>query len=74
MQVPESNQKLIYKSKRTFADANLKDGIKLQMLGSTPEQIDTVNATDDEHANRECIMRDQALKPQVKVCFYVSCP
>ena len=73
-QVPESNQKLIYKGKRAFADADLKDGIKLQMLGSTPEQIDAVNTADDEHAKRERIMRDRALKPQVKVRFRVPCP
>jgi len=73
-QVPESNQKLIYKGKRALADADLKDGIKLQMLGSTPEQIDAVNVADDEHAKRERIMRDRALKPQVKVRFCVPCP
>jgi len=72
--VPESNQKLIYKGRRALADADLKDGIKLQMLGSTPEQIDTVSAAYNEHAKKERTIRDRALKPQVKVRFPFPCP
>lgn len=77
--VPSSLQKLIYKGKKiqprqddsepepTIAEAGLRDGIKVQMLGSTAEELKQLNAADSAHQKKERILRERALKPQVKL-------
>ncbi|KAF5362247.1 hypothetical protein D9756_002219 [Leucocoprinus leucothites] len=71
--VPPSNQKLLYKGKKagnddtTLALAGFKDGMKIQMLGATTEEIGGIKAVEDERAKRERIMHERALKPQVKL-------
>lgn len=77
--VPPSLQKLIYKGKKiqhrqddsdpdpTISQAGLRDGIKVQMLGSTVEELGQLNAADSAHQRKEQILRERALKPQVKL-------
>ncbi|KAG2057611.1 WLM-domain-containing protein [Suillus hirtellus] len=77
--VPPSLQKLIYRGKKfrhrqddsdsefTIAQAGLRDGIKVQMLGSTVEELGQLNAADSAHQKKEKILRERALKPQVKL-------
>ncbi|CCM01367.1 uncharacterized protein FIBRA_03417 [Fibroporia radiculosa] len=72
--VPPSFQKLLYKGKKpslkddnTLAQAGLKDGMKVQMLGSTAEELGGMRAVEDEHSRRERIMRERAAKAHAKV-------
>ena len=72
--VPTANQKLLYKGKKssfhagdTLAAAGFKTGLKVQMLGSTAEEMGTLKQVEGEHQRRERIMKERALKPQVKV-------
>ncbi|KXN90690.1 hypothetical protein AN958_03975 [Leucoagaricus sp. SymC.cos] len=70
--VPPSMQKLLYKGKKagnddtTLAQAGFKDGMKVQMLGSTVAEVGGIKAAEDERAKRERIMRERALKPQLR--------
>ncbi|PPQ75443.1 hypothetical protein CVT26_016217 [Gymnopilus dilepis] len=73
-EVPPSLQKLLYKGKKatasdeaTIAEAGLKNGIKIQMLGSTSQELDGMKAVENENQRRERIMRERALKGTVKV-------
>lgn len=78
--VPPSFQKLIHRGKKiqhrqddsdiepTISQAGLHDGVKVQMLGSTVEELGQLNAADSAHQKKEQILRERALKPQVKVC------
>ena len=78
--VPPSLQKLIYRGKKiqrrqddsepepTIAQAGLRDGIKVQMLGSTAEELNQLTKADSARQSKERILRERALKPQVKVC------
>ncbi|KAI5829098.1 WLM-domain-containing protein [Schizophyllum commune Tattone D] len=72
--VPPSNQKLLGKGLKKgvapdilLADAGLKGGAKLQMLGSTAEELGGMHAVEDEKARRERIMRERELKRPVSV-------
>ncbi|KAH7890919.1 WLM-domain-containing protein [Phlebopus sp. FC_14] len=72
--VPPSLQKLLFRGKKiqheediTIAQSGLRDGIKIQMLGSTAGEIGTLNTTESEYHRRERILRERALKPQVKL-------
>ena len=74
--VPPSLQKLLFRGKKaqradnvTLAQIGLRDGVKVQMLGSTAQEIQSLNATESEHHRKERILHERALKPQVKVCF-----
>ncbi|KAJ3569206.1 hypothetical protein NP233_g5201 [Leucocoprinus birnbaumii] len=70
---PPANQKLLFRGKKagnddtTLTQADFKDGMKIQMLGSTAEEVGGIKAADDERAKRDRIMRERALKPQVKL-------
>lgn len=73
--VSPPNQKLLYKGKKpstnseqTIVDAGLKDGVKVQMLGSTGEELGELKRTEDELQRKERIMKERAGKPQTKVC------
>lgn len=77
--VPPSLQKLLFRGKKvqhadnvTLAQIGLRDGIKVQMLGSTAQEINSLNVTESEHQRKERILRERALKPQVKVCVIIS--
>ncbi|KAF8555673.1 WLM-domain-containing protein [Imleria badia] len=72
--VPPTLQKLLFRGKKvhhgdnlTLAQIGLRDGINVQMLGSTAQEIDSVNVTESDHRRKERILRERALKPQVKV-------
>ncbi|KAL1739800.1 WLM domain-containing protein [Schizophyllum fasciatum] len=72
--VPPANQKLLGKGLKkgvtpdtTLSDAGVKDGAKLQMLGSTAEELGGMHAAEDEKARRERIMRERELKRPVSV-------
>ncbi|KAG6332754.1 hypothetical protein ID866_6337 [Astraeus odoratus] len=74
-QVPPSFQKLLFRGKKigtsqegvTVAQTGLKDGVRVQMLGPTPEELDTLNAAESDYHKKERILHERALKPQVKV-------
>ena len=72
--VPPTLQKLLFRGKKvqhadnlTLAQVGLRDGIKVQMLGQTAQEIASLNVTESEHQRKERILRERALKPQVKV-------
>lgn len=77
-QVPPALQKLLYKGKKatgadndqniTLKQAGFKDGMKVQMLGSTTQELESMKAVENENQRRERIMKERALKPAVKVC------
>ncbi|KAI6149697.1 WLM-domain-containing protein [Pisolithus tinctorius] len=74
-QVPPSAQKLLFRGKKigasqegvTLAEAGLRDGIKIQMLGSTTHELEALHETESEHHTKERILRERALKPRVKL-------
>ena len=56
--VPIPNQKLLYKGKvvsgnGSLAETGLKDGAKLQLLGSTSAEVGGLRAVEDEAKRRE---------------------
>ena len=75
--VSPSLQKLLYKGKKTtwtegadrvtLAEAGLKDGMKVQLLGSTTKELEGMKKEEGEHQRKERIMRERALKAPVKV-------
>lgn len=80
--VPPALQKLLYKNKKslgsndteqvTIVQAGLKDGMKVQMLGSTSRELDGLRTVENEHTRVERILRERALKAPVKVSFFIS--
>jgi len=74
-EVPPHLQKLLYKGKKapggsdaeemTLIQAGLKDGMKVQMLGSTTKDLDGLKAAENENQRRENIARERALKAPV---------
>ncbi|KAL6309347.1 WLM-domain-containing protein [Sparassis latifolia] len=67
--VPPAHQKLLYKGKNaraaddaTILDAGLRYGVKVQLLGSTVQEIGGLRAAEDEHQRRERILRERAVK------------
>lgn len=76
--VPRANQKLLYKGKKSalregdaLAAAGFKTGLKVQMLGSTAEELGEMKQVEGEHQRQERIMKERALKPQAKVRTHV---
>ncbi|ETW78704.1 glycoside hydrolase family 35 protein [Heterobasidion irregulare TC 32-1] len=72
--VPPPQQKLLYKGKKpsheestTLQDAGFKDGMKVQLLGATAEELGGMRKVEDEQRRRENIMRERAVKGTVKV-------
>jgi len=64
--VPVGNQKLLFKGKKASAKGSdtleifgLKGGTKVQMLGSTVEEIGGLRAVEDEKKQAERILRDR---------------
>lgn len=74
-QVPPSAQKLLFRGKKigasqegvTLAHAGLRDGIRVQMLGSTTHELDALHSTESGYHKKERILRERALKPQIKL-------
>lgn len=72
--VPPSLQKLIYKGKKlthdsaevTLSQAGITDGIKVQMLGSTTQELGGLKTAEDEQKKKERILRERALKAPTK--------
>ncbi|KAJ7485155.1 WLM-domain-containing protein [Mycena galericulata] len=73
--VPPSMQKLLYKnsikashdSDITLRAAGLKDGTKIQMVGSTLEELGGLHAKEAEERKRDRILRERALKAPAKL-------
>ncbi|KAL4063246.1 WLM domain-containing protein [Scleroderma yunnanense] len=73
--VPPSFQKLLFRGKKigcgqegvNLTQVGLRNGVKVQMLGSTVQELDVLNATESEYHKNEQILRERALKPQFKV-------
>ena len=71
--VPVENQKLLFKGKKasakegdTLETFGLKDGTKVQMLGSTVEEIGDLRAVEDEKKRMEQILRDRETQSRVR--------
>ncbi|KAI1791839.1 WLM-domain-containing protein [Ganoderma leucocontextum] len=70
--VPPENQKLLYKGKKAvgnyarISEAGLKDGMKVQLIGPTPDELGGLKATESEHQRKERILRERAQKAPVK--------
>ncbi|KAI6164465.1 WLM-domain-containing protein [Pisolithus thermaeus] len=81
-QVPPSAQKLLFRGKKigasqegvTLTQAGLRDGIRVQMLGSTTQELDALHSTESEHHKKERILRERALKPQIKARLMILTP
>jgi hypothetical protein len=79
--VPPHLQKLLYKGKSaraqddqmTLLQAGIKDGMKIQMLGTTTQELNGLNAVEKEREKRDKILRERALKAPVKVCCCNTC-
>ncbi|KAF8628726.1 hypothetical protein AX17_005948 [Amanita inopinata Kibby_2008] len=75
--VPPSLQKLLYKGKKTtsttqddsvtLAEAGFKNGIKVQLLGATMQELGGMKAVENEQRKRENILRERALRPHAKL-------
>ncbi|KZT67333.1 WLM-domain-containing protein [Daedalea quercina L-15889] len=72
--VPPSLQKLLFKGKKpsfegaeTISQAGLKNGARIQMLGSTSEELGRTLAAETEHQRKERILRERALKAPIHV-------
>lgn len=76
-EVPPSLQKLLYKGKKqsgsdvaeevTISQVGIKNGTKIQMIGSTTRELDSMRAVENENQRRDRIMRERATKAPVKV-------
>jgi len=69
-------QKLLYKGKKpssgaqdetTLSQAGIKHGIKIQMIGSTTEQLRSLQTAESEQKKRDRILRERGLKPPTKL-------
>jgi Ubiquitin family len=78
--VPPSLQKLLYKGKKlssgadnetTLSQAGFKNGIKIQMLGSTAEELGNLQAAESDQKRRDRILRERAVKAPTKVMVYI---
>ncbi|KAK7028321.1 zinc metallo proteinase [Favolaschia claudopus] len=72
--VPPTFQKLLYKNnpktahdEMTLREAGIKKGTKIQMVGSTLQELDGLQAKEAEERKRNRILRERALKAPVKV-------
>ncbi|KAI0318757.1 WLM domain-containing protein [Amylostereum chailletii] len=72
--VPASNQKLLYKGKKsshgmntTIRDAGLKNGMKVTMLGHTPEEVGEMHKAEGEQRRIDQIKRERAARGTVRV-------
>lgn len=77
--VPPSNQKLLWKGKKAVGDetalipliqAGFKDGVRVQMLGSTEQEVGGLKAAEQQHINR-VQARTPSSRPRIQVSTYV---
>lgn len=72
--VPPSLQKLLYRGKKAAEDtaviteAGIRNGLKIQMLGSTQQEIGGLHAVESEQQRINRVLRERALKAPAKVC------
>ncbi|KAI0730631.1 WLM-domain-containing protein [Earliella scabrosa] len=71
--VPPENQKLLFKGKKsvsgdaTVTQAGFKDGMKVQLIGPTADELGGLKATESEHQRKERILQERAQRGPVKV-------
>lgn len=72
--VPIEHQKYLFKGKKASAKSNdtlesfgLKDGVKVQMLGSTVEEVSGLRAVEDQRKRMEQTLRNR--ETQATVCW-----
>lgn len=77
--VPVGNQKLLFKGKKTPASGNdtletfgLKDGIKVQMLGTTAEEVSGLRAVEEEKKRKEQILKNRETHTRVRQSTFTS--
>jgi len=77
--VPVENQKLLFKGKKALAKGDdtlevfgLKDGTKVQLLGSTMEEIDGLRAVEDQKNRTEQILRNREGQARVRQTTFTS--
>ncbi|KAG6850665.1 hypothetical protein H0H93_010393 [Arthromyces matolae] len=78
-QVPAHLQKLLHKGKNllgsdpnartltTLVQAGFKNGLKIQMTGSTTQELTSMQSKENEELKRQRILKERALKPQTKL-------
>ena len=73
--VPPSLQKWLYKGRKSIGDdevsiieAGIKNGLKIQMLGSTLQEISGLKAEESEQQRMNRILRERVMKAPTKVC------
>ncbi|TEB33281.1 WLM-domain-containing protein [Coprinellus micaceus] len=76
--VPVGLQKLLFKGKKagthgdvTMSELGIKNGVKVQMLGTTTKELDGLKDVESEQQRRARIMRERAMKPQDKACAQI---
>jgi len=77
--VPVENQKLLFKGKKASSKGNgtleifgLKDGTKVQMLGSTLKDIGDLRAVEDEKKRMEQVLRNRETQARVRQTTFTS--
>ncbi|KAG6816052.1 hypothetical protein H0H87_008968 [Tephrocybe sp. NHM501043] len=77
--VPTSVQKLLHRGKNllgsdsshrdqtTLSQAGFRNGLKIQMMGLTSQELASMQSTENEQRKRERILKERALKPQAKL-------
>lgn len=82
--VPPALQKLLYKGRNllgttalnrdeiTITQAGFKSGFKVQMLGSTSQELAALHSTESDQRKRDRILKERALKAPTKVCILRS--
>ena len=67
-------QKLLFKGKKpslspetTLADAGIKDGMKVQLIGSTVSELDKMRSAEDEKRRRNAVLERRAKTKFAKV-------
>lgn len=74
--VPPALQKLLYKGKKnvddeaTIGQAGIKNGLKVQMLGSTMQEISGFKKEENEQQRKNRILKERAMKAPTKVSTY----
>lgn len=65
--VPPSLQKLLYRGKKpalssdaTVVDAGIKNGMKIQLVGSTEKEMDNMRSAEDEKRKKDEILARRA--------------
>ena len=71
--VAPSSQKLLFKGKKPYdgltslSDAGLKNGVRVQLVGPTESEVESLHAEEEEHQRKEAILARRAMIPGPKV-------